>query len=142
MGQTSNVFFCHVENRDFIKSRKGKPKLKKTLWSSLSIFFIGTMITSVLILFILSLILPHYATLARSNAPIEATITDIRIEKGLDLEDEYWFDYEYRVGDVVYEGEDMLGRAEYNTYTIGTPIEIIYSGVIGKKATLIRVRRE
>lgn len=127
MAQTANAFLSHAKNRQFVKSRTGKPKLRANILGSMTIFFVGTLLTSGLIIFMFSLILPHYATLARSRAPVEAVITDKRIEKDADLANEYWFDYEYTIGDVVYEGQDMLGRAEYNTYTIGMPIEVVYS---------------
>lgn len=127
MAQTDNVFFCHVENRKFVKSRKGKPKLNEVGLGDMTIFFFAMMLISGLGLLIFSVVFPHYATLARSRAPIEAVISDKRIEKDADLANVYWLDYEYVVDGIVYEGDDMVGRTEYDTYTAGMPIEVIYS---------------
>lgn len=127
MAKAGNVFFRHADNRQYVKSRAGKPKLGPNIFGVMIPFFIGMMLVSVIGLVIFSVILPYYATLAQSRAPIEAVVTDMRIEKDADLANEYWIDYEYTVGGVSYTGNDMVGRADYNTNDVGMPIEVTYS---------------
>jgi len=122
------VFFFYRKNREFLKTKQGKPQIPASPLGSLIFMMLFFIMIAGFGVGVVSMAFDTYQILAASRADISARITNKHVERAADNEsDEYHIRYEYIVDGQTYEHSTTVPRRQYDGYAIDQIITVVYS---------------
>lgn len=122
------MFFFYRKNREYLKTKKGNPRLPASPVGSLVFMMLFFMVIAGVGVGVVSMAFDTYQILAESRADISARIIDKHIERAADDEgDDYYIRYAYVVGEQTYEHSTTVSRSQYDGYTVGQTMTVVYS---------------
>lgn len=122
------LFLFDPKNRDYLKTRSGKPHLGRSASAAMLPMFVIFLLISGFGAMIMNSALNVHMTLAESSAKTTGHITDRRSEyDAVAGSTDYWLDFRYTVGSVFYNGSDLVTEDRFNTAAVGDTVEVTYS---------------